>query len=61
MQMTPLLCQHFKKLALRLIAELADELNSEMSRISHWLHSNKLLLNAAKSRFIVVFKHPIKL
>ena len=28
------------------------------TKISHWLHSNKLLLNTAKSKFMVFFKHP---
>ena len=30
----------------------------EITKISHWLHSNKLLLNTAKSKFMVFFKHP---
>ena len=49
MQMTPLLCH---------IAVIEDEINRAISRISHWLHSNKLLLNTAKSMFMVFFKHP---
>ena len=44
--------------ALNNIAVIEDEINREISRISHWLHSNKLLLNTAKSKFMVFFKHP---
>ena len=44
--------------ALNNIAVIEDEINREISRISQRLHSNKLLLNTAKSKFIVVFKHP---
>ena len=59
MQMTPLLCLPLKKIgALNNIAVIEDEINREISRISHWLHNNKLLLNTAKSKFIVFFKHP---
>ena len=39
-------------------AVIEDKINREISRISHWLHSNKLLLNTAKSKFMVFFKHP---
>ena len=44
--------------ALNNIAVIEYEINREISRISHWLHSNKLLLNTAKSKFMVFFKHP---
>ena len=40
------------------IAVIEDEINREFTKISHWLHSNKLLLNTAKSKFMVFFKHP---
>ena len=40
------------------IAVIEDEINKEITKISHWLHSNKLLLNTAKSKFMVFFKHP---
>ena len=42
--------------ALNNIAVIDDEINREITRISHWLHSNKLLLNTAKSKFMVFFK-----
>ena len=37
---------------------IEDEINREITKISHWLHSNKLLLNTAKSKFMVFFKYP---
>ena len=40
------------------IAVIEDEINKEITKISHWLHSNKLLLNTTKSKFMVFFKHP---
>ena len=40
------------------IAVIEDKINSEISKTFHWLHSNKLLLNTAKSNFMVFFKHP---
>ena len=45
--------------ALNNIAVIEDEINREISKISHWLHSNKLMLNTstAKSNFMVFFKH----
>ena len=44
--------------ALNNIAVIKDEINREISRISHWLLSNRtLLLNTAKSKFMVFFKH----
>ena len=41
--------------ALNNIAVIEDEINREITKISHWLHSNKLLLNTAKSKFMVFF------
>ena len=41
-----------------LVAVIEDEINREITKISHWLHSIKLLLNTAKSKFMVFFKHP---
>ena len=43
--------------ALNNIAVIEDEINREITKISHWLHSNKLLLNTTKSKFMVFFKH----
>ena len=40
------------------IAVIEDEINKEITKISHWLHINKLLLNTAKSKFMVFFGHP---
>ena len=40
------------------IAVIEDEINKEITKIFHWLHSNKLLLNTDKSKFMVFFKHP---
>ena len=39
------------------IAVIEDEIIKEITKISHWLHSNKLLLNTSKSKFMVFFKH----
>ena len=55
---TTLVFTHENFGALNNIAVIEDEINREISRISHWLHSNKLLLNTAKSKFLVFFKHP---
>ena len=55
---TTLVFTHENFGALNNIAVIEDEINREISRISHWLHSNKLLLNTAKSKFMVFFKHP---
>ena len=44
--------------ALNNIAVIEGEINREISIISYWLHSNQLLLNTAKSKFMVFFKHP---
>ena len=40
------------------VAGLEREVNEEMSKIYDWLHSNKLTLNTAKSKFMIFFKHP---
>ena len=37
---------------------LEQELNKEISKVNAWLLSNKLLLNVAKSKFMIFFKHP---
>ena len=44
--------------ALNNIAVIEDEINREISRISHWLHNNKLFLNTAKSKFMVFLNTP---
>ena len=40
------------------INTLKQELNREISKMNTWLLSNKLLLNVAKSKFMIFFKHP---
>ena len=35
-----------------------QELNKEISKVNTWLLCNKLLLNVAKSKFMIFFKHP---
>ena len=40
------------------INTLKQELNREISKVNTWLLSNKLILNVAKSKFIIFFKHP---
>ena len=42
------------------INTLEQELNKEISKVNTWLLSNKLLLNVAKSKFMIFFKHPQK-
>ena len=37
---------------------LERELNEEISKVYCWLLSNKLILNIAKSKFMIFFKHP---
>ena len=37
---------------------LEQELNKEISKVNTWLLINKLLLNVAKSKFMIFFKHP---
>ena len=43
------------------INTLEQELNKEISKVNTWLLSNKLLLNVAKSKFMIFFKHPQKI
>ena len=38
--------------------EIENNISDEISRITTWLHSNKLKLNASKSKFMIFFKHP---
>ena len=40
------------------INTLEQESNKEISKVNTWLLSNKLLLNVAKSKFMIFFKHP---
>ena len=40
------------------IYTLEQELNREISKVNTWLLSNKLLLNVAKSKFMIFFKYP---
>ena len=40
------------------INTLEQELNKEISYVNTWLLSNKLLLNVAKSKFMIFIKHP---
>ena len=37
---------------------LEQELNKEISKMNTWLLSNKLLLNVAKSKFMIFLKYP---
>ena len=38
--------------------EIENNISDEVSKITTWLHSNKLWLNAYKSKFMIFFKHP---
>ena len=38
--------------------EVEREINKEISKVNTWLLSNKLVLNVAKSKFMLFFKHP---
>ena len=38
--------------------EMENNISNEISKITTWLHSNKLKLNASKSKFMIFFKHP---
>ena len=38
--------------------EIKNNISNEISKITTWLYSNKLKLNASKSKFMTVFKHP---
>ena len=40
------------------VASLERELNQEITKVYPWLLSNKLTLNAAKSKFMIFFKVP---
>ena len=37
---------------------IEDGLNQKISKVNTWLLSNKLVLNVAKSKFMLFFKHP---
>ena len=39
-------------------SEIENNNSGEISEITTWLHSNKLKLNASKSKFMTFFKHP---
>ena len=38
--------------------EIENNISDQISKITTWLHSNKLKLNASKSKFMIFFKHP---
>ena len=38
--------------------EIENNISNKISKITTWLHSNKLKLNASKSKFMMFFKHP---
>ena len=38
--------------------EIENNISNEISKITTWLHSIKLKLNASKSKFMIFFKHP---
>ena len=38
--------------------EIETNISDKISKITTWLHSNKLKLNASKSKFMIFFKHP---
>ena len=38
--------------------EIENNISNETSKITTWLHSNNLKLNASKSKFMIFFKHP---
>ena len=38
--------------------EIEREINKKISKVNTWLLSNKLVLNVAKSKFMLFFKHP---
>ena len=37
--------------------ELVNNISNEISKITTWLHRNKLKLNATKSKYMIFFKH----
>ena len=58
MPMIQLWCHTLKILVLNNINTLEQELNRRISKMNTWLLSNKLLLNVAKSKFMIFFNHP---
>ena len=38
--------------------EIENNICNEISKITTWLHSNKLKFNVSKSKFMIFFKHP---
>ena len=38
--------------------EIVNNISYEISKITIWLHTNKLKLNASKSKIMIFFKHP---
>ena len=38
--------------------EIENNISNEIFKITTWLHSNKLKLNASKSKYMIFFKHP---
>ena len=38
--------------------EIEQERNKEISKVNTWLLSNKIVLNVANSKFMLIFKHP---
>ena len=40
------------------VANMERELNQEITKVYSWILSNKLSLNAAKSKFMIFFKVP---
>ena len=51
------LVSHLENFGAKNIA-IEDGLNQEISKGNTWLLSNKLVLNVAKSKFMLFFKHP---
>ena len=51
------LVSHFENFGATNI-EIEREINQEISKVNTWLLSNKLVLNVAKSKFMLFFKHP---
>ena len=40
------------------VKEIERNMNIEISKVTTWLHRNKLELNVSKSKFMMFFKHP---
>ena len=38
--------------------EIENKISNKISKITTWLHCNKLKLNASKSKFMIFYKHP---